>query len=231
MFLSCLTASFKNFFFFASIIIIHEMGHLLMGLFFKWKVDKIYLYPYGGVTKFNEDINKSLKEELLILLNGPFFQIIYLLIGHFLFHDKNFENYNLTILIFNLLPIFPLDGGRILNLFFNYFLPFRTSYDLSMITSFLVSFLMVLYSIINRCTFNIVLMFLIVISKVVEELKKRRYYFQKFLLERYMNEYFNVKMKIITSIKKMMRDRRHIIKERDIYYTEKDYLRHLYNRK
>ena len=30
-----------------------------------WNVDKIYFYPYGGYTKFNDDLNKPKKEELL----------------------------------------------------------------------------------------------------------------------------------------------------------------------
>ena len=45
-----------------------------------WNVDKIYFYPYGGYTKFNDDLNKPKKEELLIMLAGPIIQIIYFFI-------------------------------------------------------------------------------------------------------------------------------------------------------
>jgi len=172
MIISCLSASFKNFFFFLSIIIIHELGHLLMGLFLGWELDKICLYPYGGVTKFNEDINRKLIEELLILINGPLFQIIYFMIGYYLFNDESFIYYNLSILIFNLLPIYPLDGGRILNIILSYFLSFRLSYYLSIIISLFVSIIFIIYSILNNYTFNIILMFLIVLVKVFIEIKK-----------------------------------------------------------
>jgi len=228
MIISCLSASFKNFFFFLSIIIIHELGHLLMGLFLGWELDKICLYPYGGVTKFNEDINRKLIEELLILINGPLFQIIYFMIGYYLFNDESFIYYNLSILIFNLLPIYPLDGGRILNIILSYFLSFRLSYYLSIIISLFVSIIFIIYSILNNYTFNIILMFLIVLVKVFIEIKKRNYYFNKFLLERYLNNYSFSKCISISSIKKMMRDKRHIIFNNNSYITEKEYLRKLY---
>ena len=228
MVISCLSASFKNFFFFLSIIIVHELGHLLMGLFLGWKLDKVCLYPYGGVTKFNEDINRKLIEELLILISGPFLQIIYFVIGYYLFKSTSFNYYNLSILVFNLLPIYPLDGGRILNIVFSYFLSFRFSFYLSMFLSFLIIFLFIIISIINNYTFNIVSMFLIVFFKIILELRKKNYYFNKFLLERYLNTYDFKKLKSISSIKKMMRDKRHIILFNNSYITEKDYLRKLY---
>ena len=45
------------------------------------KINEIYIYPLGGISKFNMDLNISMKKELLILINGPIFQhIAYLLL-------------------------------------------------------------------------------------------------------------------------------------------------------
>lgn len=228
MLISCLSASFKNFFFFLSIIVVHELGHLGMGLILGWKVEGIYLYPYGGVTKFNEDINRKLLEELLILISGPVLQIIYFILGYFLYNSSLFNYYNISILVFNLLPIYPLDGGRILNIILSYFVSFRTSYYTSIIFSFLICLFFIIFSILNKGTLNIILMFLVVIFKIKEEFRKRNYYFNKFILERYINNYNFKKMKMVSSIKKMMRDKRHIIFDNNNYYTEKDYLKKLY---
>lgn len=228
MIISCLSANFKNFILFLSIIIIHELGHIFMGIIFKWKIDGIYLYPYGGVTRFNEDINRCLYEELFILLGGSFFQIIYLFLGYYFFNNYYFIYYNLSILLFNLLPIYPLDGGRILNVFFSYFLSFRFSYYFIIIFSFFICILFIIFSFIFNYKYNFILMFLIVIFKIREEYKKRHYYFNKFILERYINDYGFKRIKIISSIKKMMRDCRHIIFINNKYYTEKDYLKNLY---
>lgn len=228
MIISCLTASFKNFFFFLSIIIIHELGHIFVGLLLGWELDKICLYPYGGVTKFNIDINVSLKDELMVLIGGSFFQIIYFFIGYYLYNSYSFNYYNLSILIFNLLPIYPLDGGRIMNILFSYFFSYRKSYYLSIFISILISVLLVLFFCFYNYKFNIILMFLIVISKLIIEFKKRKYYFNKFLLERYINKYEFKRLKKISSIKKMMRDKRHIIYSNNRFYTEKEYLKNLY---
>lgn len=199
-----------------------------MGLFLGWQIDKVCLYPYGGVTKFNEDINRKLSEELLILITGPIFQIIYFIVGIGLFKDNSFNYYNLSILIFNLLPMYPLDGGRILNIIFCYFFSFRFSFYLSIIISFIVSILFIIYSILNNYTFNIILMFLVVIGKIIVEVKKKNFYFNKFLLERHLNHYEFKKVINISSIKKMMRDKRHIILFNSNYITEKEYLKKLY---
>ena len=60
-----------------SLIFVHEMGHFLTSKLLKWKTDKICIYPLGGVTVLNDDINKSLKEEFLIVIMGPIFQMIF----------------------------------------------------------------------------------------------------------------------------------------------------------
>ena len=83
-----LTGMYKDFLIIFLIIIIHEFGHLLMALLFKWNIDKISIYPYGGCVKFNEKINRPLKEELLILISGPFFQILFFIIITILYKNS-----------------------------------------------------------------------------------------------------------------------------------------------
>ena len=128
-----MTGMFKEFGMVFLIIVVHELGHLFTGLYFKWNFDKIVIYPFGGCLKFDEKINRSLKEELFILLGGPITQIVlYFVISFFtnkgLMIYRNFlifESYHYSLLLFNLLPIYPLDGGRILNILMNYLLPFK----------------------------------------------------------------------------------------------------------
>ena len=72
------------------------------------------------MTKFKMDINTPFIKELIILVMGPLFQVFayYLLINTIKDIDL-IKMYHLGILSFNLLPIYPLDGGRIINLFIN----------------------------------------------------------------------------------------------------------------
>ena len=58
-------------------IIIHELGHFLCAIFLKVEVDKIYIYPFGGISKFHLSFNEAIWKEFLILCMGPIFQILF----------------------------------------------------------------------------------------------------------------------------------------------------------
>ena len=50
------------------IIIIHEIGHATFAKIINFKFDKIIIYPFGGITKYNEDLNISSNKELMLYL-------------------------------------------------------------------------------------------------------------------------------------------------------------------
>ena len=103
---------------------IHEIGHLLAGLILKLKPNLIRITPFGLSITFEgygEKVHNNInKKRLLIALAGPLTNII-LVIIFMLIPDWNFivskeilVYSNLLIAMFNLMPIYPLDGGRIL---------------------------------------------------------------------------------------------------------------------
>jgi len=105
----------------------HEMGHIACGWLYRIRTDKITLGPLGGVAHMNSGAG-SPREELWISLAGPAVHLIWLAVflpvewllptsylGSWLDWTIWYLNVtNLTLLVFNLLPIFPLDGGRVL---------------------------------------------------------------------------------------------------------------------
>ena len=109
--------------------IIHELGHVLMGLVLGLKIEKIEIMPMGLSVSFKlniEDFNKKIQKgsilqlkKIAIAIAGPLTNLIMLLIV--LNTDMNLKIVsneilayaNILIMLFNLLPIYPLDGGRI----------------------------------------------------------------------------------------------------------------------
>lgn len=108
--------------------LIHELGHLLAGLLLGMKPEKIELMPFGVSISFKikvEEYNKKIKKgnlleikKILVAIAGPLTNFIIILITNSLkidiFKGLMIIYTNFLIMMFNLLPIYPLDGGRVL---------------------------------------------------------------------------------------------------------------------
>lgn len=188
---------------------------------FRVEVDKIYIYPLGGITKLNMELNINPIKELIILLAGPLFQNIAYLILIILF-DKNLVlTYHLGILLFNLLPIYPLDGGKLINLLFEKFIPYKKSLEYSIIVSYL--FILVIFIKSNSLKLNILITIVVLLLLVRIEHKKINYKYHKFKLERYLNKYNFKHSKLITNENDLYRNNRHLLKINDKYYLEEEF--------
>lgn len=118
-------------------VILHELGHALTAKRFGVATKKITLLPIGGVASL-ERIPESPKQELLVAIAGPLVNVIIAIFLYFIvpvddFMHLNFtetlevlmgftwQNFlfvlflvNISLAIFNIIPAFPMDGGRIL---------------------------------------------------------------------------------------------------------------------
>lgn len=188
---------------------IHECGHILTALYYHWKIKKIIILPFGGLTIFEESLNRPMKEEFMITIMGPIFQTIaYLLLAPIV--DKPyFLTLHLSFLCFNLLPIYPLDGSKIVLLCLEKYLPFYRSYQSILWISCFFSILLFLL-LPQNFVFWCMLFFLL--KKVWDEYRKLPFTFYKFLLERHLNHlHFSKYIKIKKlNLKKMKRERSHI---------------------
>lgn len=120
-------------------VALHELGHALMARRFGIRTTDITLYPIGGIARL-----KSMgtpPQELWIALAGPAVNLlIALAIGAGLFWSGRWiplEAYqmdkgrflqdlmlvNVALMLFNLLPAFPMDGGRVLRSILARFMP------------------------------------------------------------------------------------------------------------
>src|SRR5690625_7649234 len=68
MVISFLTGTFMELSIILIIVVIHELGHYFMSVFFKWRADSIVLWVLGGVMKTEEHGNNSLWDDAIILI-------------------------------------------------------------------------------------------------------------------------------------------------------------------
>lgn len=102
-------------------VIFHEFGHALVGKTLGYKLNIIRLMPYGASLSGNNAIFKP-KDEILIAIAGPIVNLLIVVLISSIWwfypisfaYTEMFFSTNLSTVLFNLLPIFPLDGGRIL---------------------------------------------------------------------------------------------------------------------
>ncbi|MFB6153382.1 MAG: CBS domain-containing protein [Halodesulfurarchaeum sp.] len=105
-------------------VVLHELGHSLVSIHYGYSIASIKLWLLGGVSKFTEQ-PENWKHELLIAIAGPAvsvglsflcwgvlratpsFSLVQFVFGYL-------AVINGTLAVFNLLPGFPLDGGRVL---------------------------------------------------------------------------------------------------------------------
>lgn len=222
-FIFILTGYFKSFIIITFIISFHELGHILISQLFHYKIDKIILLPFGGITIFKDFINRPMRQEFLVAIAGPLFQSIL-----FLFLKGEYFYYNLFILLFNLLPIFPLDGSKIFNLILNLFSNFDKSHFISIILSFATLSFFLFY---KNLIFYLVLFFLF--CRTIKELKEHHFLVNKFLFERYLYDFKFNKTKIIKGddTKKMKRDHKHLFYFAHTYHTERQILKRMFDKR
>lgn len=225
------TGHFKDFVIISLIIFVHELGHLTVAIYYKWNIDKIVILPFGGITIFNEYLNKPIKEEFLIAIAGPIYQILfYVIINMLNFNNDIFILYHYVILLFNLLPIYPLDGSKILEVILEKYFSYGFSSKITIIISIVIIFLLCTYIIFYK-NLLMLTMFIFLLIKCIEKIKNYKYTYNKFLFERYLYNFNYSNTKIINgiNINKMMRDKKHIFYYNNMYLTEKDILKDFFD--
>lgn len=142
--------------------IIHELGHVLTGIILEFKPKNIEVLPIGISACFYmqcDDYNKKINyanrfvlKKVIISCAGPITNFIIAIIFYFfdfsIFNiSREFIIYtNLIIGIFNLIPIYPLDGGRIIKNILHIKIGLKESYKYTKIIANLSIIILTIFS-------------------------------------------------------------------------------------
>ncbi|MCF6408657.1 M50 family metallopeptidase [Alkalihalobacillus sp. EGI L200015] len=202
-----ITGHFREFLILFLVILIHELGHALAASFFKWRLVKVELLPFGGVAEMDEYGNRPYHEEIIVTAAGPL-QHIWMIAGGMTCLSAGIGDpqllellieMNWMIFLFNLLPIWPLDGGKLLFLLLTLFFPYKKAKESMLMLSF--GFLLI-FAVVSFIWFTVHLNLIIILSFLLYahyfEWKHQPYVYIRFLLERMTGKEKTMRSKILT---------------------------------
>ena len=173
------TGKVFSFIIYTLVAVLHELGHYFASLKLGYKLNKITLLPYGAIIT-GDDLNLSYIDECKISIAGPLINLYtsLLFVALWWFFPSLYPYTDLIVFastslaIINLLPCYPLDGGRFLlatlSLYFKRKTAKKIVKALGLTLSILI-FILFIISIFNSLNITIlffaVFMFLGVINK------------------------------------------------------------------
>lgn len=198
MLMSVLTGHFLELLALFAIVFVHEMGHVVAARMYGIKVLSVQMLPFGGVAVMEDAGDITASREMAIALAGPL-QNLLLIGASLLLHaaglwDGPFLNYfiqsNLLIALFNLLPILPLDGGKISQAICSLALPYYATLIWSYRISLLFSALLLAYSFLplllglGGMQLNLLMIGLFLLYSNLTDYRNIPYRFLRFLVNR-----------------------------------------------
>ena len=190
------------------------------------------------IRLINTIINTNINKDILVAISGVIVQSIYFILITILYTKgyireyiyNQFTIYNKSILLFNILPIIPLDGSKIINLILSKYLYYNLSNKLTIIISF-ITIIIILITRIYEYNYSFIIILGLLMKNIYDFYKNLEYIYNKFILERYLYKITYPKKKIIKNKKKMYKNKSHYFYINNQLLKEDDYLRSIYSKR
>lgn len=178
--LICFLYKINIYFIFLICILLHEIAHMVVGVCLGLKIKRIRFNPFGLCLEFIsfKEKKKTIKK-IIINLSGPVLNFALAIIVSYLNIEYklkvDFFYTNLLLGIFNLLPINPLDGGKVLKEILSIKYGYKNANVYSMnISKILLIFISLSYSILIFKIKNVFLFFIIVYLWYLQLLEEKK---------------------------------------------------------
>lgn len=137
-------------------ITLHEIGHACVAKKLGYQLDKVWILPFGACISF-EEFSFNPDDEVKIAFAGPVVNIILIVLTMTLWwvfpqvyvYTYSFALANFSIALFNLLPAYPLDGGRILTGILRNKIKPKRVYKVACVLNLLFSFIFLIFFIVS----------------------------------------------------------------------------------
>ncbi len=166
---------------------IHEVGHIVMGLILKLKPKYLNIMPFGFTVTFETYEYRKLLEikKIIIALAGPIVNIIIAFVISFVNINIDLKLLiiysNIAIAMFNLIPFYPLDGGRILKSFIK--INSADSIKVDKIVNKISNVLLIIITIVSSFAIiyikNIAVLFIIIYLWILNIIENKRFNLKK----------------------------------------------------
>lgn len=181
------------------ICFIHELGHIVMALIFHCKINKVSINIFGFSAEIDNVEYLMLYKQIIVYIAGPLtvfvtYFLLKLMLNYNLINSYEYYKYsenNLGMCLFNLIPLYPLDGGRIIDALYRRICPMKECLMIKRIWTIVCSVILFYLLIKNQQ----IILFIILMSMVALYLFSSRYEYKDYLEKRMLiNNCFSKKM-------------------------------------
>lgn len=131
-------------------VFLHELGHVWAARMLKLRVEEIEIFPFGGVARMEQISKYGGATEALVALAGPLVSLLLAMMFYVIsiFGETFFliTKYNFILFIFNLIPVLPMDGGRIARNILMYFNGYRKATKIMSLLGRVFAIALVIYN-------------------------------------------------------------------------------------